>query len=683
MLLQRERSPGRTATFPYRPQYSPAWPVAWLVALVLLGVVSDLGTAPPLKYGPEGLASGQLENVQTDGFFAPENDESKTGFVWAKPDTLLKLNLSRPRLLKLTLELRSAAIAGGPDEPVRVLVGDREVGRVHPDPRNPRFQTFQVVFAPPTVQTAKQPLEISLASTPFSPPRDRRVLGTMIRSVSLENGDWSAVAARWQKLIWGLLALSGLTFGLGTLARLRGRRWLGWATVGVGTLSLGGVGWAALTLAPLRTWLSDQNPYSGPSLVLLYVGTLLTLWLLSTPVGTTNLGRWAYRRVEPITPPVERSRLAPLPALTGLRIIAAGLVFLFHAHNLLILPEWVGNFFGAGNIGVPLFFVLSGFVICYNYFPALSQSPLGQSWLFVVARVARIYPMYLFVLLLSLGTVGFESNPARRDLWGGVQHLSVIQAWSPNRLFLDLYVYNGQAWTLTVEFFLYACFPLIAWGLLRPCRRGWQLIGLGIGVYATTVALISFFWFSGRLSNGDDLVYWVNHVPLTHLADFVAGCVAARLYVLGLSKPASRRENRLGSLALYASIGAIVGLMFTNGPAFFEPYRYDLAYLPFFTLLVFGLARYRTPLRGWLGSRPMVRLGEASYSFYLLHQYFLNGLRADPGDGLTIYLYVVMMFGICCLVSLAAYQYIESPARRLIHRLVITKASRHETRVGD
>src|SRR6476661_1182191 len=98
----------------------------------------------------------------------------------------------------------------------------------------------------------------------------------------------------------------------------------------------------------------------------------------------------------------KRGARALLPALTGVRFFAAFYVVLFHftLWYFAAAPQWVRNIVSSGYVGVDLFFVLSGFVLTYTYLvPGASHVPRREFW---VARIARIYPMYLVALALAL-----------------------------------------------------------------------------------------------------------------------------------------------------------------------------------------------------------------------------------------------------------------------------------------
>src|SRR5215472_5538849 len=87
-----------------------------------------------------------------------------------------------------------------------------------------------------------------------------------------------------------------------------------------------------------------------------------------------------------------------LPAVTSLRFFAAFHVALFHMKEMRILtgPNWLTSFAGIGYVGVSFFFVLSGFILVYTY--EGRNIELGNFW---QTRFARIYPAYIFSLLLT------------------------------------------------------------------------------------------------------------------------------------------------------------------------------------------------------------------------------------------------------------------------------------------
>ena len=90
---------------------------------------------------------------------------------------------------------------------------------------------------------------------------------------------------------------------------------------------------------------------------------------------------------------------AMINTLTSLRFIFALMVF--GAHCYTIDKFFDTHFFKEGFVGVSFFFVLSGFIIAYNYQKKFSENKITKR-AFWVARIARIYPLHWLTLLLSL-----------------------------------------------------------------------------------------------------------------------------------------------------------------------------------------------------------------------------------------------------------------------------------------
>ena len=184
-------------------------------------------------------------------------------------------------------------------------------------------------------------------------------------------------------------------------------------------------------------------------------------------------------------------------ALTGVRILAAAAVFLSHAHAPASIPPLLATFMGSGYSGVTLFFALSGFVLMWSYGERLRPLRVEGLWSFFVARFSRIYPLYLFALLVVIVPQIAASG------WDPLMllHISTLQTWSANVNWA--YAFNGPGWSIGVEVFLYACFPLILIGLARIRHSAPALILLGTLIVAGTFALVWWFILTGR----NDLAY--------------------------------------------------------------------------------------------------------------------------------------------------------------------------------
>ena len=128
-------------------------------------------------------------------------------------------------------------------------------------------------------------------------------------------------------------------------------------------------------------------------------------------------------------------------------------------------------------MGVTVFFVLSGFILTVTYREALSRPDATSVWNFAVARVARIYPVYLLVLAF----VVLQERADGKSTGGWWLHALGGQAWSGD--VQTTYRFNSPAWSVGVELFLYACLPLLLFVLagVLASARGSLVLGVVVG----------------------------------------------------------------------------------------------------------------------------------------------------------------------------------------------------------
>ena len=171
------------------------------------------------------------------------------------------------------------------------------------------------------------------------------------------------------------------------------------------------------------------------------------------------------------------NKLIKLKGLSFLRFIAAFWIFLFHYDMRLNphLPIFLKNILTNGPIAMSFFFMLSGFVLTYRY-----TSDYKGFIPFYVARIARIYPAYLFCVLLSLPMLVYIDNLRNTNTIFSILFLFLLtvilfQAWYPN--LFGIWHFAGT-WAISVEMFLYALYPLtrnverlsnkLLWSILTP-----------------------------------------------------------------------------------------------------------------------------------------------------------------------------------------------------------------------
>ncbi len=265
-------------------------------------------------------------------------------------------------------------------------------------------------------------------------------------------------------------------------------------------------------------------------------------------------------------------RPAEFPALTGLRIVAAAWVVLFHFHftgldGVAAAVDVFGPLVTAGALGVDLFFVLSGFVIAHTYLdrlgPALQVAPTAR---FVWARACRIWPAYAVVFHLfgiwviarlvwgSDDRIAFQAVQPVVSLPAYLQQLVLVQLWdSP---FFDGASWVGSTWSISAEWLAYLLFPVAALVFHRLRDLPVALLAAGSLALMTPIA-----W--AYLLTGSPYHPWSWAVRV--LCGFGAG-VLAHLVVRRLQGSASGQDGRACDRSSPASL--MVGAFnFSSNPA--------------------------------------------------------------------------------------------------------------------
>jgi len=383
----------------------------------------------------------------------------------------------------------------------------------------------------------------------------------------------------------------------------------------------------------------------------------------------------------PLVPRGER--LPHLHALTSLRYFAALHVLLLHTGIVLELsmkdvPAWVANLIGNGYLGVPLFFLLSGFVMSYTY---LSEQGVAKVRLdakrYWVARVARIYPVYLLSLAIAApffiqyklqwltGLMGFAKGTIKVVL-----HLTLLQSWYP-KIIND---WVGPAWSLSVEAFFYAVFPLmvacIDFSKLDQ-RRLYQAI---IGLFTISLTLSLAAMFAYQFNPGLDKSAIVGQrcvIPLLRLPDFLVGMALGRLFLLRQWQSGSQAKKPPLPISMGLAI-ALLGAMSLITEAADHNVVSSLM-MPGFALLIYRLSCEAGLMNKALALPVLILLGEASYSLYILHMPLLGWLHLLAGETFkTPWLSLGASALSMSLLSVAVFRYFEAPLRTIIKQRFTT-----------
>jgi peptidoglycan/LPS O-acetylase OafA/YrhL len=348
---------------------------------------------------------------------------------------------------------------------------------------------------------------------------------------------------------------------------------------------------------------------------------------------------------------VKQDEIRPL---TTFRAVAAALVF--GSHYYPYVPDfspWL-CLFAAGSTGVDMFFALSGFLFTLRYADDVWRRRFRWR-VYLKRRIARIWPLYLFVLFLS-ALLGLE--------------ITLINIFLIQGLFDAIWASGvAPAWSLTVEEMFYLLFPGLLLTLkVTPKNRNTLIRRLAVlfaWVFALYAAGAGLYWLSHQtgLARLFLLSNW-GHITQQTLfglmLDFVIGIGFGLIYNR-FGAPSPRTAIwivALGFIGLVACWAWLVRDVSFNGNVFYTPPHHAVAL--FSGLMLLGLSQTGTPVARVMSVAPLVYLGRISFAFYLVN---LTPIIAF-GVRFPLLVFYAIANGICVLL----YQGVEKPMQRFINR---------------
>jgi peptidoglycan/LPS O-acetylase OafA/YrhL len=366
-------------------------------------------------------------------------------------------------------------------------------------------------------------------------------------------------------------------------------------------------------------------------------------------------------------------RMRRLVCLDGLRGVLACYVMLSHMAPFVPLPDWLERALSHGGAGVDVFFILSGLVIVQSL-ASFSYRPRP----FLIARVARIYPLFLVVFALSVAVQplasGFsllswiDQDSTLRYLWtngwpsdwavGVATHLTMTHGLFPDGAMPHLYLgFLGAAWSLSTEWQFYLLALLIGARMgLRPLA--WTFLATSAASIAWHVAAPDAWQFS-RAFLPNKAQYFALGIASAVVVRQGAKGVASYLAVLAAAMAVSLAEGGIDKIVppVIWTICLAAQLMPDDARA---------------PSMIAGPLRL---LAATLRSRPLVWLGAMSYGIYLLNEPVqkLLGLAlaliAQGNAALFTAFWLPLAAALPILAAWWLHGWVEAPALRRGHSL--------------
>ncbi|BBY22920.1 acyltransferase family protein [Mycobacterium stomatepiae] len=384
-----------------------------------------------------------------------------------------------------------------------------------------------------------------------------------------------------------------------------------------------------------------------------------------------------------------------IKALTGLRIVAAVWVVLFHFRPMLsdVSPDFRENLapvLNCGAQGVDLFFILSGFVLTWNYLDRMGRTWSTRETLhFLWLRLARVWPVYLvtmhlaaLLVILSLH-VGHVPLPEANDLTAisYIRQVLLVQLWFEP--FFDGTSWDGPAWSISAEWLAYLLFGVLALVVFRMklATRSRTLMWLAVAASLPPVVML--------LASGHFYTPW-SWLPRI-VTQFTAGALAcAAVRRLRLTDRGRHIAGYLSLLVLAAVVGVlywfnahpISGVVENDSGGVV-----DALFVPLVITLAVGLGS----LPRLLSTRAMVYGGQISFCLYMVHElvhttwgWAVEQFELTPWQSDSPWKWNVLgLFAIALALSSLLYHVVEEPARRWMRRMVDIRPAAQRTDLGE
>lgn len=366
-----------------------------------------------------------------------------------------------------------------------------------------------------------------------------------------------------------------------------------------------------------------------------------------------------------------------LDALTSLRFFAAAMIVVTHAHHI----------FGSLGIamavpmgqGVSFFFVLSGFILSWNY-------PVLDNWAdrrkFWLARFARVWPLHFVTCLLWIALIfNFDRAAHFPGIGGFVKlfaNLLLLQVWVP--LHDWGLSFNGVSWSISTEFFFYVMFPL----LIALWQKRWhQLLLVQVLVILLVISVATVYALPGEDAYPKvGLLGLVYFNPLVRVFEFSIGIALASLVRKISATGPQLSVSQWLVMELAALLAVVISMLAAanfsgigqtiGAPAAYYFTREGLWL--FWALFIGVFALSHGPLTRFLSLRFTVFLGEISFALYLCHAMVIRYLDNYTEQIQPYGLFGYAVFWLVCLsFSAILFIAIETPFRKFILASVAKK----------
>lgn len=339
--------------------------------------------------------------------------------------------------------------------------------------------------------------------------------------------------------------------------------------------------------------------------------------------------------------------------------------------------------FDLGYAGVSFFFVLSGFILTYNYFPKFETISRDQLSKFYVSRFSKIYPLHILTFLMAIpfflrnqmGSTFDGLSVAASTLVKAVSNLFLVQSFFPSGKVH--FAFNGVAWSLSNEIFFYIFIPFIMFGLFKLMKSS---VGAKEILLFMVVLWGVLFLVYGSVQNAP-LNDWALYVfPLARVWDFLMGVMLGIIF-RERPKRTVKHATILFSLLELSSLALLIAAFLYSGHVR-QSLKFSVYFMPVWCALIYVFSYQKGFLSKLMSHRLFVYLGKISFSFYMVHQLIIRYMRTfihhfSGGHDVII---GVGAFVISIGLSVIIYEKFEEPVRQSIRQKYRDHTSKERSR---
>lgn len=352
-----------------------------------------------------------------------------------------------------------------------------------------------------------------------------------------------------------------------------------------------------------------------------------------------------------------KKKFLHINSLTSLRFFAALGVMLHHLGILNSVHSPVINrmasYFFNGYVGVTFFYILSGFIINYSFNKHLQDGQFDIKDFFVF-RVFRLFPVHVLTLFSFLVLTGTFSN-LTTEFFPFISNLFLIHALIPEQQYY--FAFNSVSWSISCELMFYISFC----GLITLSNKALVVV-LSLILSCQFYLLI----FPQSLLS-DHWLFYIN--PFFRIVDFMIGVLVCRVYFATNYMPGKLLASIFEiSSVIFLLLMVVVATKYIDN----MNVRYDLFFIPPMLAILCAFLFNNGILSRLLSYRLFIRLGEASFAFYMIHLIIITQmvevLNPKINKVSSVLFYSLSCFVLSLLISLAIYYFYESPINKILRR---------------